>query len=191
MLTINDLENGIVVSIEGDPFEILEVSHQHIGRGGSNVQTRIKNLRTGAVLSRNFKPADKFEEVEVEKKPMKFLYANRGEYWFCEEGKPANRFSLPEGVMGDGASFLKANTIVEAILVRGSVLNVILPIKVDLKVMEAPPGIKGNTAQGGTKLVTLETGAEVAVPLFINEGDIVRVNTLTKSYVERVEKTSV
>jgi len=189
MLTINDLEPKSVVSIDGDPYEILEVSHQHIGRGGSNVQTRIKNLRTGAVLSRNFKPADKFEEVEVEKNPVKFLYMNKGEYWFCEEGRPANRFTLTSEVLGESIIFLKPNTVVEAIMADGKLLNIDPPIKIDLKVIEAPPGIRGNTAQGGTKIVKLETGAEVAVPLFINEGDIVRVNTQTKLYVERVEKS--
>ncbi len=188
MLTINDLEPGLVVSIDGDPYEILEAAHQHIGRGGSNVQTRIRNLRTGAVLSRNFKPADKFEEVEVEKQRVVFLYVNRGEFWFCEEGKPANRFVLTADAIGESAVFLKPNTVVEAILANEKILNIELPIKVDLKVVEAPPGIRGNTAQGGTKMVKLETGAEVSVPLFINEGDIVRVNTQTKLYTERVEK---
>ncbi len=189
MLTINDLEPKLVVSIEGDPYEILEVAHQHIGRGSSSVQTRIKNLRTGAVLNRNFKPADKFGEVEVDKKPVKFLYASKGEYWFCEEERPSNRFALASSALGESAIFLKSNTIVEAILADEKLLNIELPIKMDLKVIEAPPGIRGNTAQGGTKLVKLETGAEVAVPLFINEGDIVRVNTQTKLYVERVEKS--
>ncbi|MEK7498954.1 MAG: elongation factor P [Patescibacteria group bacterium] len=189
MLTINDLEPKLVVSIEGDPHEILEVSHQHIGRGGSNVQTRIKNLRTGAVSNRNFKPADKFEEVEVEKKPVKFLYTSKGEYWFCEEAKPANRFILASDALGESAVFLKPNTPVEAILADEKLLNIELPVKIDLRVVEAPPSIRGNTAQGGTKIVKLETGAEVAVPLFINEGDTVRVNTQTKLYVERVEKS--
>ena len=189
MLTINDLEPGLVVSIDRDPYEILEASLQHIGRGGSNMQTRIRNLRTGAVLNRNFKPADKFEEVEVEKKNVVFLYVNKGEYWFSEEGKPANRFALKGDIVGEGIIFLKSNMIVEAILANNTILNIELPVKVDVKVVEAPPSIRGNTAQGGTKLVKLETGAEVSVPLFINEGDIVRVNTQTKLYVERVEKS--
>ena len=188
MLTINDLENNIVVLIEGDPYKVLEVAHQHIGRGASSIQTRIKNLRTGAVLNRNFRPADKFEEVEVEKMKVKFLYVNRGEFWFCEESKPSNRFMLKEEALGDNARFLKANILVEAVIVKGAILDVELPIKLDLKVVEAPPAIRGNTAQGGTKMVKLETGAEVLAPLFINEGDIVRVNTSTGEYVERVEK---
>lgn len=206
MLSMNDLKNGNFVIIEHDPFEILEVAHLHMGRGSGSVQTKIKNLRTGQVYSRNYKPADAFEEADIEKAKVKFIYAHRGEYWFTpletararsgalsltgftEPEKPQNRFSLKEELVGEPARFLKPNLEVIALQFSGKIINIILPIKVDLKVTEAPPAVRGNTAQGGTKSVKLESGAEIQTPLFINEGDIVRVNTETGEYVERVDK---
>lgn len=188
MLSINDLQNGIIVKINGDPYAVLSVTHLHMGRGGSSVQTRIKNLRTGQVLERNFKPADGFEEVEIEKMGAKFIYKSRGEHWFHEAGKPQNRFSLKEEDLGDEAQFLKSNLEVQAVKYEDKIISIELPVKVDYKVTEAPPAVKGSTAQGGTKTVVIETGAKVSTPLFINEGDIIRLNTSTGEYTERVEK---
>jgi len=187
---MNDLEHGSFVIIENDPYEVLEVAHLHMGRGSGSVQTKIKNLRTGQVYSRNYKPADAFEEAEIEKVKVKFIYASRGEYWFNEPDKPQNRFSLKEDLIGEQVKFLKPNLDVIAFQFNGKIINIILPIKIDLKVVEAPPAVRGNTAQGGTKSVKLESGAEIQTPLFIGEGDVVRVNTETGEYVERMEKGS-
>ncbi len=200
MLSINDLQNGIIIKIQGDPYAVLSVKHLHMGRGGSSVQTRIKNLRTGQVLERNFKPADEFEEVEIEKMPCVFLYSNRGEYWFNEKSNPKNRFNLKADDLGDVVQFLKPNLEVLAIKYEdpagkqasngaGKIISIELPIKVDYKVVEAPPALRGNTAQGGTKTVVIESGAKISAPLFVNEGDIIRVNTQTGEYTERVEKS--
>lgn len=192
MLTINDLKNGSLITIDGDPYVVTSVLHQHIGRGGSNIQTRIRNLRTGRVFERSFKPADEFGEAEIEKMPSRFLYRSRGEIWFDEIGNPRNRFSLKEESLGESVIYLKPNMEVTAIkLVKddeSKILNVELPIKAEYKVMEAPPSVRGNTAQGGTKTVAIEGGAAVNAPLFINEGDVIRINTQTGEYVERVEK---
>lgn len=188
MLSINDLQSGSVIKIDNDPYQVLEAKHLHMGRGSSSVQTRIKNLRTGQVLERNYKPADSFEETEVEKKDAKFLYAHREEFWFCEAGNPKARFMLKQELLGESAVFLKPNLPVTALLFEGTILAIELPIKVDYKVIEAPPAVRGNTAQGGTKLVTLEGGAKINAPLFINEGDVVRVNTQIGEYTERMEK---
>ncbi|MCX6813840.1 MAG: elongation factor P [Candidatus Azambacteria bacterium] len=188
MLGINDLKSGTYIVYEGMPYEVLEVKHLHIGRGGSSIQTRLKNLKTGQVLARNFKPADMFEEAEIEKRKVKYLYNHHNEYWFAEENNPQNRFSLKENLISGISNFLRPNTIVEALDFKGTILNITLPIKMDFKVVEAPPAIRGNTAQGGTKTVTIETGVQVVVPLFINEGDIIKINTQTGEYVERVEK---
>jgi len=190
MLSMNDLKNGSFVIIESDPYEVLEVAHLHMGRGSGSVQTKIKNLRTGQVYSRNYKPADSFEEADIEKIKVKFIYAHRGEYWFIEPDKPQVRFALKEELIGEPAGFLKPNLEVIALQLKGQIINIILPIKVDLKVIEAPPAVRGNTAQGGTKQVKLESGVEIQTPLFINEGDVVRVNTETGEYVERMEKSS-
>ena len=188
MLSINDLQNGAYIAYENAPYEVLEVRHLHIGRGGSSIQTKLKNLKTGAVLARNFKPADTFEKADIEKQKVKYLYSHRDEYWFAEADNPANRFKLSEEQIGDQTHFLKPNTIVEALNFKGAILNITLPIKMDFKVIEAPPAIRGNTAQGGTKTITIETGAQIVIPLFINENDIIRVNTTTGEYVERMKK---
>ncbi|MBI2034101.1 MAG: elongation factor P [Candidatus Liptonbacteria bacterium] len=188
MLSINDLQNGIVVKIGSDPYLVMSVRHLHVGRGSSSVQTRIKNLRTGQVLERNFKPSDEFEEAEIGKMKSRLLYESRGMYWLDEIGNPKNRFSLTTEEIGDGAQFLKPNLEVQAIKFDDKIINIELPIKVDYKVVEAPPTVRGNTAQGGTKTVVIESGAKISAPLFINEGDIIRVNTQTGEYAERIEK---
>ena len=139
-------------------------------------------------MERNFKPADEFEEAEVEKIKSRFLYENRGQYWFDEIGNPQNRFFLEADKITESSQFLKPNLEILAIKFSGGIINVELPIKADYKVIEAPPAIRGDTAQGGTKVVVLETGAKISVPLFINEGDIIKINTNTAEYVERVEK---
>ena len=188
MLSINDLKNGIFLVIGNEPYVVLEVKHLHMGRGGSSIQTRIKNLQTGQVFSRNFKPADSFEEAEIEKMKSRFLYESRGVYWFDEKGDPKNRFSLSIEQIDNQAQFLKPNLEITALKFSDKILNIELPIKIDFKVTEAPPSIRGDTAQGGNKPVTIETGAKILVPLFIEEGDIIRINTQTGEYVERIEK---
>lgn len=189
MLSINDLKNKMVVLIEGTPYQVLEVKHLHMGRGGSSVQTRVKNLITGQVFSRNFKPSDAFTEAEIKKRELLYLYRHRRECVFATKGKPSERHSLETEKIGETVQWLKAGSEVSAMFLDGKLLNITPPIKVDLKVTEAPPGIIGNTATAGSKTVTLETGAKVQTPLFINEGDIIRVNTETGEYAERVAKT--
>ncbi|MBI5079263.1 elongation factor P [Candidatus Wolfebacteria bacterium] len=188
MLSINDLKNGSLVVIGGDPYIVMSVKHQHIGRGGSSIQTKIRNLKTGQTLERNYKPSDEFEEAEMKKMKSRFLYENKGDCWFDEIGNPKNRFSLKKEEVGDSAGFLKPNLEVLAIIFDEKIINIELPIKIDYRVVEAPPALRGDTAQGGVKTVTIETGAKITAPLFINEGDIIRVNVQTGEYAERVEK---
>lgn len=188
MLSINDLKNGTLIKIGQEPYVVMSVKHLHIGRGGASVQTKIRNLKTGQVLERNFKPADEFEEAELEKLKSRFLYENRGQYWFNEPDNPRNRFSLTMEELGDSAQFLKPNIEVQAVKYEGKIIGIELPIKVDYEVVDAPPAIRGDTAQGGTKIIIIETGAKISVPLFINEGDIIRVNTQTGIYDERAKK---
>jgi elongation factor P len=188
MLTINDIQNGDFVVIDGNPYKILSVKHLHMGRGGSSIQTKIRNLKTGQVFERNFKPADSFAEAELEKIKALFIYGHRGEYWFAESGKPQNRFALKEENIGSAKNFLKKDLEVTALKWRGEIINIELPVKAEYIVKEAPPALRGDTAQGGSKQVTIETGYKVTVPLFIEAGDIVRVNTETGEYVERVKK---
>ena len=153
------------------------------------VQTKIKDLFSGKVISRSFHPQDTIEEADISRKKVKFLYTNKNEFWFCEENNPSTRFKLEEEIIGEAADLMKPNLIVDALVFGEKIINIDLPIKVDLEVVEAPSSFKGDTASGGSKQVKLETGAVINVPFFINQGDIVRVNTRDRNYVERASKT--
>jgi elongation factor P len=188
-LSYNDLKVGTIFVKDGDPFKVLDYAFIRMQQRKPVVQLKIENLLSGKVVDYSAHQNEEFEEAEIDMMPVIFIYQAKGEYWFNEKGNPKNRFPLKEEVIGKSAQFLKTNLEVMAYKFGDKVINMELPIKMDLKVTEAPPAVKGNTAQGGTKLVTLETGAKVDVPLFINEGDILRVNTTTGEYVERMEKS--
>lgn len=168
---------------------VLETHHLKMQQRRPVVQTRMRNLANGKILERNFAQSDVFEEADVQRVKVKFLYAHRDKYWFSYEKDPAKRFELGEDILGSQTKFLKSNTVLEAIMFEDKIITVELPIKMDFKVTEAPPAIRGDTAQGGVKQITLETGAILNAPLFIEEGDIIRVNTEEAVYVERVEKS--
>ena len=188
-LGVNELNKKTFFIYEGQPYAVLETHHLKMQQRRPTVQVNMRNLINGKVLERNFAQSDVFEEADVEKKKVKFLYGHRDQYWFCEENNPSQRFELSQELLGDVTiKFLKANVILEAVSFEGKIITVELPIKMDFKVIEAPPAVKGNTAQGGSKQVKIETGATLNVPLFINQDDIIRINTETGEYVERAEK---
>lgn len=188
MLGINDLKPKTIIIIDDEPYEVLSANFLKMQQRKPVLQTRLKNLINGKVIDRNIQHSEQFEEAEIGRLTVEFLYHHRDEYWFCEAGNRSKRFQLEESILGDNKNFLKPGIPIDAFQFNGKIINISLPIKMEFKVVEAPPGIKGDTAQGGTKVVTIETGAKVAVPLFINEGDIIRINTETGEYVERVEK---
>ncbi|MDD5032866.1 MAG: elongation factor P [Candidatus Pacebacteria bacterium] len=188
MLEYTELKPGTKIILDKKPYVVLEYSFVRMQMRKPVVQTKLKDLINGGVVERSFYPRDILEEAEIEIKEVKFLYQNKGEFWFCPPDNPGNRFKMDADIIGPAAVFLKQNSLVKAQYFDERIIGVELPIKMELKVVEAPPSIKGNTAQGGTKQVKLETGASVNVPLFINEGDIVRVNTTTGEYVERANK---
>ncbi len=190
MLTYNDLKKSTLFVLDGEPYEVLEYEFLRMQQRKPVAKTKIKNLISGKILERNFHQNETFPEAEIEKEPVKYLYNHRGDYWFSSPQNPKERFSLKEDTIGPPAKFLKSNTEVTAVKFGEKIINIELPIKVDLEIKEAPPGIRGDTAQGGTKAAILETGAVVNVPLFVNSGDIVKVNTETGEYVERVAKAS-
>jgi len=187
-LGMNDLKPGVFFIYEGQPYVVLETHHLKMQQRRPTLQTKFKNLLNGKTYERNFQQSDVFEEADIVRQNVKFLYNHRDEYWFSDEKDPSKRFKLEQDIIGDAVKFLKANTILSAILFNQKVINVELPIKMDFKVVEAPPAIRGDTAQGGVKQVKIETGALVNVPLFINEGDLIRLNTESGDYVERVDK---
>ena len=188
-LGVNELKSKTFFIYEGQPYVVLSTHHLKMQQRRPTVQVNMRNLLNGKILERNFAQSDVFEEADVEKQKVKFLYAHRDQYWVCEESNTSQRFQLAQDLLGElTIKFLKPNTILEAVLFEGKVITVELPVKMDFKVVEAPPAVKGNTAQGGVKQIKIETGASINVPLFINQDDIVRVNTETGEYVERVTK---
>ena len=187
MLSYFDLRKGVKFILDGQPYEVLEFRQMGKAQDVVVAQTKIRNLLSGKVTERNFHQEDFFEEAEISKIEIKFLYSHREKFCFCEAQNPKNRFELTEEQIGEGAKFLKQNQILTGMAFGGKIISVILPIKVQLKVTEAPPGVKGNSAQGGTKTVTLETGATINVPLFVESGDNVEVNTETGEYTRRIE----
>lgn len=185
-LAYTELNKGVLFIMDGAPYEVLESHFLRMQQRKAVVQTRIRNLITGKILDRNFQASDNFEEADIERKNAMFIYESKGQYWFHEEGNPKNRFALDAELVGEQGKFLKPNTKVQTMVFSEKVIKVEIPIKMDFKVTEAPPAIRGNTAQGGTKSVTIEGGAKVNAPLFINEGDVIKINTTTGEYVERV-----
>ena len=188
-LGVNELKPKTFFIYEGQPYVVLETHHLKMQQRRPVVQTKMRNLINGKVLERNFAQSDVFEEADIERRKVKFLYNHREQYWFSYENDPSKRFQLTQELIGESAKFLKPNTVLEAIEYNGEIINIELPIKMEFKVVEAPPAIRGDTAQGGVKQVKLETGASMNVPLFINQDDIIRINTETGQYVERVEKS--
>ena len=172
----------------GEPYIVLEYTFLRMQQRKPTVQTKLKNLITGKITAKSFQGSDAFPEAEIERRPIIFLYSNRGEFWFCEKGNPRNRFTLMKESINDQAPYLKPDTEVTAYKFNNKIINIELPVKIDYKVVEAPPSYKGNTATGGSKTVKLENGLQINVPMFINEGDIIRLNTSTGEYVERAEK---
>ena len=187
MLAYNEITEGKCVVLDGSPYEVIG-SHVFRKQQRKPVnQAKLKNLVTGKVIEHAFHQSEKAQEADLGKKEVIYLYKNRGEWWFCEGNDRSKRFKVEEALIGVQGKFLKQNTPISALLFDDTIIGFKLPIKVELKVTEAAPAVRGNTVQGGVKQVTLETGATVNVPMFINEGDILRINTETGEYTERVQ----
>ncbi len=188
MLTHTELKRGTQFIYEDQPWEVLDSLHVKMAQRRPVVQTKIRNLLNGSVQEKTFQQGDVFKEADMIKKNIKFLYSNKGDYFFCEENDPSKRFSFKEEQIGNHAKFFKPNSLVQGLIFNDKIINVLAPIKVQLKVVETPPGVKGDRAQGGTKEATLESGAVIQVPLFIEEGDIIEVNTESEQYVKRANE---
>lgn len=189
MLEYNEILPKRVILLDGEPYEVLDA---HVFRKQQRKpvnQTKLRHLITGKVTEQAFHVSEKVPEADLSTRDVKYLYAdNKGKRWFCAESNPADRFELTEETIGPAGQFLKPNTVVEALVFNDEIIGVKIPIKMELLVKEAPPAVKGDTRQGGSKQIVLETGIVINAPLFINEGDVIRVNTETGEYVERVDK---
>jgi elongation factor P len=186
MLTHTDLKKGVEFIYLDQPWVVLEAALLKMAQRRPVIQSKIKNLIDGKVQEINFQQGDMFDEADLQKKEIKFLYQSKGQYWFCEIKDPSKRFFFTEAQIGTQAKYLKPNEVVTGIVFNERIINFKLPIKVQLKIKESPPGIKGDRAQGGTKEAILESGAVMQVPLFIEEGDVIEINTETETYVKRV-----
>ncbi len=188
MLNYNDITVRKYIILDNEPYEVISSRTTKKSRQKASNQAKLKSLITGKVVEKAFHQSDSVEEAEIDRKKVIYLYTNKDEVWFHPEGVPKDRFTLDEDSLGDVLKFLKENTTVDALTFGGKVIGITLPTKMDFVVKEAPPSIRGNTSQGGNKPVVLETSAIVVTPLFINEGDVIKINTETGEYVERVTK---
>jgi elongation factor P len=186
-LGVNELKSKTYFIHEDQPCMVMETHHLKMQQRRPVVQTKFRNLLNGKVLERNFAQSDTFEEADVSRSEVKFLYSHRDQFWFSAPNDPSQRFELPKDIIGSQARFMKENTILEALSWNDTVINITLPIKMELTVVQAPPSIKGDTQSGGTKVVTLDTGATINAPLFVNSGDRIVVNTQTGEYSERAK----
>jgi len=184
----NQVVSKKTVEMNGDPYLVLSSDIAKKDRQKASNTVRMKNLRTGQVIEKTLHQSDVLQDAYVSKRDVKYLYANRGEFWFCEPNNPKERFSLPADVVGDVGKYVTENSLVEAIEYDDAIMSIVTPIKVELKVKEAPEAVKGNTSSGATKEVILETGHHIFAPMFINAGDVIAVNTESGLYSERIEK---
>lgn len=184
MLGINEIKTGKNIILNDMPFAVLYHEHSKTGRAGSVLRTRLKNLATGAILEKTFQGAETIEEADIAKSNAQYLYKEGGDYCFMDMAS-YEQFQLSSEAIGSNADYLKEGTEVVFLNFRGNAINIELPVKMTLKVVEAPPGIKGNTVSTGGKVVVLETGKKISTPLFVEAGDDVIVNTEKGEYVSR------
>jgi len=184
MLNFNEIKTGKVIKINNDPYLIIKTDHHQMGRGGAILRIKARNLLANNVLEKTYQGTEKAEEAETKVKKADFLYKDQtGAYFMDIENY--EQFSMPLEDIGDSARFLKDGTEVDVFYFESNPVSISLPVKMKFKVISAPPGTKGNSAGNVTKVVKIETGTDVSAPLFINEGDTIKVNTETGEYVER------
>lgn len=185
MLNFNEIKTGKVIKLNGEPFVITKTDHHKMGRGGAVLKTKCRNLINGNVLERTFQGVEKAEEAETLTKKANFMYKDESDAHFMDNDS-YEQFSLKIEDIGDQARFLKDGTDVDVLYFESQPVTLSLPVKLDFKVTSAPPGVKGNSAGNVNKTVEIETGATISAPMFINENDVIRVNTESGEYVERV-----
>lgn len=184
MLGLTEIKTGKKILWNDEPFAVLDYQHSKMGRAGAVLRTKLQNLLSGAIINQTFQGADKVAEAEISKSRAQYLYHTDGEYLFMDT-EDYDQFSLAKNVLGDATQYLIEGTEVTVLNWNDRPINIEIPIKVTLRVTDAPPGIKGDTASGGDKVVTLETGLQVTTPLFVKTGDSIIVNTEKGTYVSR------
>ena len=184
MVTAGDFRNGVTFEMDGNVYSIIEFQHVKPGKGAAFVRTKIRNVISGAVTEKTFNPNDKYPTAFIERKDMEYLY-NDGDLYYFMDSETYEQLPISPNVLGDNFRFVKENMVCKVLSYKGNVFGIEPPNFVELQVTETEPGVKGDNATNVTKPATLETGAEIKVPIFINEGEMIRVDTRTGEYMER------
>lgn len=182
-----EFRNGLKLEIDGEPYVIVEFQHVKPGKGGAFVRTKIKSLRTGNVIDRTYRSGEKVDVPELEEKTMQYLYAADKDRIFMDTSS-YEQMSMSEQQLGDSINYLKENMEIKVLYYKGQPINIDVPMFVELAIAKTEPGVRGDTASGGSKPATLETGAAVKVPFYLNEGDVIKIDTRTGTFIERVKK---
>ncbi|MBQ6575255.1 MAG: elongation factor P [Lachnospiraceae bacterium] len=185
MISAGDFRNGITVEIDNTVFQIIEFQHVKPGKGAAFVRTKLKNIVNGGVVEKSFRPTEKFEQARIDRKDMQYLY-NDGDLYYFMDTENFEQVALNGETVGDALKFVKENEMVKVCGYKGSVFAIEPPLFVELEITETEPGFKGDTATGATKPATVETGANVNVPLFVELGDKIKIDTRTGEYLSRV-----
>lgn len=186
MPSTNEFRNGLKVEMEGEPFVIVEFQHVKPGKGGAFVRTKLKNLKTGRVIDRTFRSGESLDAPDLDEKEMQYLYRD-GDMLTFMDTQTYEQTALPEEKLGESVKWLKEETVANILFHKGNPISIELPTFVELAIRKTEPGVRGDTAAGATKPAELETGATVNVPLFLNEGDVLKIDTRTGEYIERVK----
>lgn len=184
MIVAGDFRNGVTFELDGNIFQVVEFQHVKPGKGAAFVRTKLKNIITGATVERTFNPSDKMEKAHIERKDMQYLYSDGDLYYFMDV-ETYEQIPLSQATIGDALKFVKENNIVKILSHKGNVFGIEPPTFVELEITETEPGYKGDTATGASKPAIVETGATIKVPLFVNQGDKIRIDTRTGEYMER------
>jgi elongation factor P len=184
MISVNDFKTRVTVELDGAAYQVVDFQHVKPGKGAAFVRAKLKNLQTGATVERTFRGGEKISKAHVDRREMQYLY-NDGQDYICMDNENYEQISISKSQIGDGVKWLLENMNIYVLIFQGNIIGLELPNFVELRVTETEPGIKGDTATGATKNATLETGAVVQVPLFVEEGDVLRIDTRTGQYMER------
>ena len=187
MISAGDFRNGVTIELEGNIFQIIEFQHVKPGKGAAFVRTKLKNIKSGGVVEKTFRPTEKCPQARIDRKDMQYLY-NDGDLFYFMDVESYDQIALAQDAIGDALTFVKENEMCKVCSHNGNVFAVEPPLFVELVITETEPGFKGDTATGASKPATLETGAQIKVPLFINIGDVLKIDTRTGEYLERAKQ---
>lgn len=185
MISAGDFRNGITIELEGNIYQIIEFQHVKPGKGAAFVRTKLKNVISGGIIEKTFRPTEKFPQARIERVDMQYLY-NDGDLYNFMNNETYDQIAIAQDTVGDSLKFVKENETVKVCSYNGNVFAIEAPLFVELEITDTEPGFAGNTAQGATKPAVVETGATVYVPLFVNQGDVIKIDTRTGEYLSRV-----